>query len=100
MSCEHVIAFATVATVVFGLATATLVAYPSNRLSFLDAIASPSTYPVSGSVIDSFRLEIAIASPSFASLFLRMFSQVLDLVTGEELGVGETGELCFQGPQV
>ena len=29
-----------------------------------------------------------------------MFSQVLDLVTGEELGVGETGELCFQGPQV
>ena len=56
--CEHVIAFATVATVVFGLATATLVAYPSNRLSFLDAIASPSTYPVSGSVIVSFRLEI------------------------------------------
>jgi len=26
--------------------------------------------------------------------------KVLDLVTGEELGVGETGELCFQGPQV
>ena len=36
---------------------------------FLDAIASPITYPwVSGSVIDSFRLEIAIASLSFASL--------------------------------
>ena len=37
---------------------------------FLDAIASPSTYPchsVTQSVIDSFRLEIAIASPSFAS---------------------------------
>ena len=43
-------------------------------ITFLDAIASPSTYPcqsVSGSVIDSFRLEIAIASPSFASLFWR-----------------------------
>ena len=42
-------------------------------LHFLGAIASPSTYPcqwVSGSVIDIFRLEIAIASPSFASLFL------------------------------
>jgi len=26
--------------------------------------------------------------------------KVLDLVTGEELGVGETGELCFKGPQV
>ena len=41
-------------------------------LHFLGAIASPSTYPcqwVSGSVIDSYRLEIAIASPSFASLF-------------------------------
>ena len=40
--------------------------------AFLDAIASPSSYPcesVSGSVIDSFRLEITIASPSFASLF-------------------------------
>ena len=37
---------------------------------------------------------------SAVGLFLRMFSQVLDLVTGEELGVGETGELCFQGPQV
>ena len=40
--------------------------------SFLDAMASSSTYPcqsMSGSVIDSFRLEIAIASPSFASLF-------------------------------
>ena len=39
---------------------------------FLDAIASPSTYPcqwVSQWVSDSFRLEIAIASPSFASLF-------------------------------
>ena len=40
--------------------------------SFLDAIASPSTYScqsVGGSVIDSFRLEIAIASPSFVRLF-------------------------------
>ena len=40
-------------------------------------IASPSTYPcqwVNGSVIDSFGLEIAIASPSFASLFLTQFS--------------------------
>ena len=26
--------------------------------------------------------------------------KVVDLVTGEEKGVGETGELCFQGPQV
>ena len=35
----------------------------------LDAIASPITYPwVSQSLIDSFRLEIAIASLSFASL--------------------------------
>ena len=36
----------------------------------LDAIASPSTYPcqsVGEWVIDTFRLEIAIASPSFAS---------------------------------
>ena len=53
---------------------------------FLDGIASPSTYPVSQFsqhlpcqsvgewVIDSFRMEIAIASPSFASLFLRVFS--------------------------
>ena len=44
-------------------------------VTFLDAIASPSTYPcqwvsgsVSGSLIVS-DLEIAIASPSFASLF-------------------------------
>ena len=33
-------------------------------------------------------------------LLLRTCWQVLDLVTGEELGVGETGELCFKGPQV
>ena len=26
--------------------------------------------------------------------------KVLDLGTGEEKGAGETGELCFQGPQV
>ena len=26
--------------------------------------------------------------------------KVLDLSTGEEKGVGETGELCFEGPQV
>ena len=26
--------------------------------------------------------------------------KVLDLATGEERGVGETGELCFEGPQV
>ena len=32
--------------------------------------------------------------------FFRIFWQVVDLVTGEELGDGETGELCFQGPQV
>ena len=50
-------------------------------LHFLDAIASPSTYPcqsvsgsVSGSVIDSFRLEIAIASPSFVSSLLFGFA--------------------------
>ena len=39
--------------------------------AFLDAIASSSTYPcqsVGEWVIDSFRLEIAITSPSFASL--------------------------------
>ena len=39
----------------------------------LDVIAFPSTYPcqsVGEWVIDSFRLEIAIASPSFASLLL------------------------------
>ena len=46
--------------------------------NFLDGIASPSpsTYPcqsVGESVIDSFRLEIAIASPSFASLFQKSF---------------------------
>ena len=33
------------------------------------AIASPSNYQVGGSVIDSFRLELAIVSPSFVSLF-------------------------------
>jgi len=33
-------------------------------------------------------------------VLLRTCWQVLDLVTGEELGVGETGELCFKGPQV
>ena len=49
--------------------------------NFLDGIASPSpsTYPcqsVGESVIDSFRLEIAIASPSFASLFQTMFSSL------------------------
>ena len=40
------------------------------RPRFLDAIASPRSYPcqwVSQSVIHSFRLEIAIAYPSFAS---------------------------------
>ena len=45
---------------------------------FLNAIAPSSNYPcqwVSGSVVDSFRLEIAIASPSFASL-LFTFPQV------------------------
>ena len=26
--------------------------------------------------------------------------RVLDLVTGEEKGAGERGELCFEGPQV
>jgi len=26
--------------------------------------------------------------------------KVLDLATGEEKGAGQTGELCFQGPQV
>ena len=26
--------------------------------------------------------------------------KVLDLGTGEQMGAGETGELCFQGPQV
>ena len=44
----------------------------TRSLYFLDAIASPSTYPcqwVGQSVIHSFRLEITIASPSFASLF-------------------------------
>ena len=35
---------------------------------FLDAIASPIPLSVSQSVIDSFRLDIVIASPSFASL--------------------------------
>ena len=51
------------------------------RFIFLDAIASPSTYPcqwVSGSVIDSFKLEIAIASPSFASLFWQKLSDSLE----------------------
>ena len=40
-------------------------------IEFLDAIASPSTYPMSVGqwVIDSFRLEIAISFPSFGSLF-------------------------------
>ena len=51
--------------------------------TFLDAIASPSTYPcqsVSGSVIDSFRLEIAIASPSFASLFFHTRHHLVDIL--------------------
>ena len=49
------------------------------NMFLLDAIASPSTFPcqsvgqwVSQWVIDSFRWEIAIASPSFASLFLAL----------------------------
>ena len=56
---------------------------------FLDAIAAPSTYPracqsVSGSVgqsvIDSFKLEITIASPSFASLLVPTgASEILDV---------------------
>ena len=52
-------------------------------ITFLDAIASPSTYPcqsVSGSVIDSFRLEIAIASPSFASLFFHTRHHLVDIL--------------------
>ena len=47
----------------------------TNACHFLDAIKSPSTYPcqwVGQSVIHSFRLEIAIASPSFASLFTNL----------------------------
>ena len=43
--------------------------------NFLDAIASPITYPcqsMSGSVIDRFRLEIALASLGFASLFYKL----------------------------
>ena len=27
-------------------------------------------------------------------------AKIVDLVTGEALGPGETGELCIQGPQV
>ena len=53
--------------------------HQSPQASFLDAIASPSTYPmgqwVSGSVSEWFivsDLEIAIASPSFASFFLNV----------------------------
>ena len=48
-------------------------------LLFLDAIAPPSSSPVSGWVSDSFRCD-AIASPSFASLFsiqLKMLSRSL-----------------------
>ena len=57
---------------------------------FLDAIASPSTYPcqwVSGSVIDSFRLNIAIASPSFASMFLDEASKIFLVVCSLPDGV-------------
>ena len=53
--------------------TALLIYRPFILVHFLDAIASPSTYPcqwVSGSVIDSFRLELSIASPRFASLLI------------------------------
>ena len=57
---------------------------------FFDAIASPSTYPcqwVSGSVIDSFRLNIAVASLSFASLFLDEASKIFLVVCSVPDGV-------------
>ena len=62
--------------------------YNAHVSFLLDAIASPSTHHcqwvsewVSGSVIDSFRLEIAIASPSFASLFTASLPLQLQTLT-------------------
>ena len=69
---KRLILFSTSATQIFFGARINGRAPEHVIMVFLDAIASPSTFPcqwVSQSVmIDSFRLEIAIASPSFASL--------------------------------
>ena len=71
---KRLILFSTPATQIFFGARINGRAPEHVIMVFLDAIASPSTFPcqwVSQSVmIDSFRLEIAIASPSFASLLL------------------------------
>ena len=71
---KRLILFSTSATQIFFGARINGRAPEHVIMVFLDAIASPSTFPcqwVSQSVmIDSFRLEIAIASPSFASLLL------------------------------
>merc|ERR1712025_1001018 len=46
------------------------------------------------------RLSVVSTGGSSGQLLPNTSMKVVDLVTGEEKGVGETGELCFQGPQV
>ena len=69
---------------------------------FLDGIASPSTYPcqwVSQSVIDSLRLEIAIASPSFASLLcLDLCWVAFNCIVVEIQSQSERLKVVFRGP--
>ena len=46
------------------------------------------------------RLQVEQTGGSCGQLLSNTNMEVLDLVTEEEKGPGETGELCFQGPQV
>ena len=46
------------------------------------------------------RLQVEQTGGSCGQLLPNTNMKVLDLVTEEEKGPGETGELCFQGPQV
>ena len=46
------------------------------------------------------RLQVEQTGGSCGQLLPNTNMEVLDLVTEEEKGPGETGELCFQGPQV
>jgi len=46
------------------------------------------------------RLSMENTGGSTGQLLPNTRMKVIDLVTGEEKGSGETGELCFQGPQV
>ena len=58
-----------------------------------------STGGSSGQLLPNTRLVNYIHTVAYIFLLFHSM-KVVDLVTGEEKGVGETGELCFQGPQV